>query len=89
MSEPLGPRLRRRARRAAERALLRVAGRPMHCAACGRRLFVALPVVWRGRVRIIGAAETSVRVSFATNDAIELRHVELDRCPAPERPWVR
>ena len=50
---------------------------------------MAVPVVWRGRVKLIGARESTVRVAFATKDTLELRHAELDACPSPERPWVK
>jgi hypothetical protein len=79
---------RSRVGRGAERWLLRVVGRPLRCAECGRVLFVGLPLVWRGRVRIVGARESHVRVSFTAKDTLELRHVELDQCPSPDRPWV-
>ena len=82
------PRVRQRLRHGARRALLAVGGRRLRCAECGRELFVALPVVWRGRVKLIGARESTVRVAFTTKDTLELRHVELDQCPSPERPWV-
>ena len=75
--------------RGAEALLLRAFGRPLRCAACGRVLLEAIPFVWRGRLRIFGARESHVRVAFAAKDKLELRHVELDQCPAPERPWVR
>jgi hypothetical protein len=88
VSEPFVTRGRRRLGRLGRRALLFVLGRPLVCAACGRRLFVALPIVWRGRVRLIGAGDSHVRVSFQSKDTLELRHVELDECPAPDRPWV-
>ena len=85
----LGPRVQRRLRNGARRALLAALGRRLRCAECGRELFVALPVVWRGRLKLIGARESTVRVAFATKDTLELRHAELDSCPSPERPWVR
>ena len=47
-----------------------------------------MPIVWKGRVKLIGAYEHSVRVSFGSKDELELRHLMLDECPAPERPWV-
>jgi hypothetical protein len=87
--QPLRERLAYRIRHAAEGALLRVVGRRLVCASCGRPLFRALPIVWRGRVRVIGASEHNVHVSFRDKTALEFRHMELDRCPAPERPWVR
>ncbi len=72
------------------RAFLRVFGRPISCATCGRTLFYGIAVVWRGRVRLIGAADDphDIRVEFVTRDALEMRHVALDECPVPERPWV-
>lgn len=85
----LGSRLRRRVRGGARAAVLAAFGRRVRCAACGRELFVALPVVWRGRVKLIGARESTVRVAFSAKDTLELRHAELDACPSPERPWVR
>jgi hypothetical protein len=71
------------------RALLRAVGRQLVCARCGRPIFRALAFVWRGRVHVIGASEHNVHVSFASKTELEFRHVELDRCPSPERPWVR
>lgn len=88
MSDALPVRIRGRAREEALRALLLVLGRNLVCAACGRPLFRGLPIVWRGNLKVIGAAEDTVRVTFRARDSLEFRHVELDRCPAPERPWV-
>jgi hypothetical protein len=83
-------RIAHRARLEARHAFLRVVGREIVCAACGRPIFRALPLVWRGRVKLIGAAKPqhNVRVAFDGTESIEFRHVELDRCPSPERPWV-
>lgn len=80
--QPLRPRTR------VKRALVRVIGRRVVCADCGRLLFVGLPIVWRGRVRILGADDELVRVSFVTQDTLQFRHVQLYDCPSPERPWV-
>jgi hypothetical protein len=88
VSDPLRVRIRERARKYALRALLWVLGRDVACAACGRPLFRVLPIVWRGELRVIGATEP-VRAAFGARDTLEFRHVELDHCPAPERPWVR
>jgi len=88
VSDTLGTRIARRARRDPVRALVRVFGRPLVCGDCGRVILRAIPVVWRGRVRLVGAREHNVRVMFATKEHLEFRHVELDRCPSPERPWV-
>ena len=84
----LRERLAARARRDPVRALVRVFGRPIVCAECGRPIMRAIPVVRRGRVRLVGAREHNVRIAFASKEDIEFRHVELDRCPSPERPWV-
>ena len=80
---------RSRLGRRGEALLLRLFGRPLRCAECGRVLFDGIPVVWRGRLRVFGARESHVRVAFAAKDTLELRHVELDQCPAPDRPWVK
>jgi hypothetical protein len=88
MKGSLRRRIAQRLSRGAERAFLRVVGRQLICAECGRRLLVAFPVVWRGRVRVIGAREYNIRVSFRDKTSLEFRHMELDQCPAPERPWV-
>jgi hypothetical protein len=83
-----GPRPDRRLPLGIERLLLKLFGRPINCAACGRRLFVGLPLVWRGEVWLIGAYDHMVRVSFGSSQVMEFRHAALDECPAPERPWV-
>ena len=70
------------------RMVLAVVGRPINCASCGRRLFLALPFTWRGRLIVIGAKECNVRVSFDREDSLQFRHLELDACPSPERPWL-
>lgn len=86
--EPFPERLRWRAYKTFVRAL----GRRLHCAACGRPLFKALPVVWRGRLVLIGLRfeePTLVRVRFGEHDKLEFLHGELDVCPTEERPWAR
>lgn len=85
--DPLRTRLRWRA----ERTLVSVLGRRIRCADCGRPLFKAIPIVWRGELKLIGllAEEPLVRVAWRWSDTLEFRHVELDSCPSPERPWVR
>jgi hypothetical protein len=90
MSETGDP-LRTRLGWHAERAVARVLGRKFLCAECGRPLFVALPVTWRGKLVLIGLRDQNrqVHVRFHRRDALEFRHVELDACPSPERPWVR
>ena len=74
--------------RGIERVLLRMLGRPIVCAECGRRMFVAVPFVWRGKLWLFGAYEHVVRASFASSEALEFRHAQLDECPSAERPWV-
>jgi hypothetical protein len=75
--------------RGIERVVLRVLGRPVRCTACGRTLFTAFPVVWRGRLWIIGAYDHLAHVQFDSSETMEFRHGRLDECPAPERPWVQ
>lgn len=70
------------------RALLRVLGRPVSCATCGRRIFYGIAFVSSGRVRLLGARDDDLRVAFATRDRLELHHVDLDRCPTADRPWA-
>jgi len=70
------------------RAILRTLGRPIVCSECGRTMFVALPVVWRGQIWMIGAYGHLFHVTFASSERIEFRHAQLDECPAPSRPWV-
>lgn len=88
MSETLRARIRRRARSEAQRGLLWALGRQLVCAACGRRLFRGLPIVWRGELKVIGAAEHNVRLAFDSKDSLRFRHLELDQCPSSDRPWV-
>jgi hypothetical protein len=56
----------------AERAVARVLGRKFPCADCGRTLFVALPVMWRGKLVLIGLRDQnrSVHVCFHRRDAL-------------------
>jgi hypothetical protein len=86
--DPTRPRTDPLLPRGVERLLLRILGRPILCAACGRRLFVALPIVWRGELWLIGAYDHLVRSSFTSSETLEFRHGQLDECPAPERPWI-
>jgi hypothetical protein len=83
--------LRTRFRWRAERALARAFGRHVRCAACGRPLFKALPVVWRGKLVLIGLGvqEPLVRVRFYDRDRLEFLHGELHLCETHERPWAR
>jgi hypothetical protein len=78
-----------RVSRGVERLLLRLLGRRIKCAECGRDLFRGFPIVWRGRVWLIGAYDHLVRFEFSSSETIEFRHAQLDQCPSPERPWVQ
>jgi hypothetical protein len=69
-------------------ALLGAFGRPVRCSECGGELFRAIVFVRHGRVWIYGAAESTVRVAFADREALQFRHMELDRCPTSARPWL-
>ena len=89
MSDPLRTRMRWRLRNDARSLLLRLLGRPVRCSVCGREMFAAVPLMWRGRLWLIGAEDHVIRVSFDWTESLEFRHVELDKCAAPERPWVR
>ncbi len=89
MTRSLRSRVEWRLRHHSQRLLLRVLGKPIYCTACGRELFRALPSVRGGRLRLMGAAESNVRVEFHSKETLRFRHLELDRCPADERPWVR
>jgi hypothetical protein len=84
---PLPTRLRWRA----ERLVARLFGRRVRCAACGQPLFKALPVVWRGRLVLIGlrVQEPLVRVRFGERDSLEFLHGELGLCRTDQRPWAR
>ena len=83
-----GPRADRRLPLWMERLLLKLFGRPIKCAACDRRMFIGLTLVWRGELWVIGAYDHELRVSWVTTQTMEFRHVRLDECPAPERPWA-
>jgi hypothetical protein len=77
-----------RLRRDPLRALVRVFGRQLTCAECGRPIMRAIVFSRRGRVRLLGAREHNLRVAFEDKETLAFRHLELDRCPSPERPWV-
>ena len=81
-------RIARRVRRDSLQAFVRVFGRELTCAECGLPICRAVVVVRGGRVRLIGARERNLRVAFESKEKLAFRHVELDRCPSAERPWV-
>lgn len=55
-------------------------GRPVRCERCGETLFHGLPVLWRGRVKLLGAESALVRVDWDAMNRLVFRHVELDHC---------
>lgn len=85
-SRPLGERVEWRVRHVALQTLLRVLGRRVQCAACGQPLAAAIPVVWRGRVKVIGLGDPNVRVAFSAHDSLEFCHLELGPCRAGAVP---
>lgn len=88
MSRSLRQRIEWRLRHHSLQLLLRVLGRPVCCASCGRELFRALPRIRDGRLSLLGAHESNVRVAFHGKDSLQFSHFELDHCPSPDRPWV-
>ncbi len=75
-------------RRLAVSLLLKVVGRPIVCCECGRPIFTGFAFILRGRVRVIGAHQHLLRVSFDRTNSIEFAHARLDACPTPQRPWL-
>ena len=69
-------------KRAVKHLLLRALGRPVHCELCGETVFLAIPIVHRGRVKLIGAESALVRVDFDSMNHLSFQHVEADRCPS-------
>jgi hypothetical protein len=55
-------------------------GRPVRCEVCGRVLFRGLPLVWRGRLKFLGAEGAPVRADWDKMNRMTFRHVERDRC---------
>jgi GT2 family glycosyltransferase len=55
-------------------------GRPVRCEICGQVLFRGLPVVWGGRLKVLGAERILVRVDWDKMNRMSFRHVERDRC---------
>lgn len=66
----------------------RLLGRPVRCSECGRTLFRGIAFVWRGKVKVVGAGEQTIRVAFDDVNVLHFRHVHLEQCPTPDRPWV-
>ena len=55
-------------------------GRPVRCEVCGRLLFRALPFVWRGRLKVLGAERALVRADWDKMNRLAFRHVDRDHC---------
>lgn len=60
-------------------------GRTISCENCGRELFKGIPVVWRGRLRLLGSAAALVRVDWDGKNSLAFRHVEQEVCKAGSR----
>jgi glycosyltransferase involved in cell wall biosynthesis len=66
--------------REARTKLLASVGRPIRCEVCGEVLFRCFPLVWRGRVKLLGAEAALVRADWDKMNRMTFRHVERDRC---------
>jgi len=58
-------------------------GRPVQCEVCGDVLFRGFPLIWRGRLKLLGAESALVRVDWDKMNRMTFRHVEMDRCKPP------
>jgi hypothetical protein len=56
------------------------------CQRCGGTAFRGIPVVWRGRLRIIGAARRIVAVDWESQDDLAFVHAVAADCPALRSP---
>jgi hypothetical protein len=56
--------------------ILAVFGRPVRCERCGAVLFRAVPLIWRGRLKLSGAEYEVVRVDFDSMNHLVFSHVE-------------
>lgn len=65
------------------RRMVLLGGRPVRCELCGEVLFTGRPIIWRGRVKVLGAEQALVRADFASMNELAFRHVDVDACPAP------
>ncbi len=86
--DPIWVRVGWRVRRLVRTCVMWPFGRPIRCASCDLALFRGIPVVWRGRVWLIGAAQSDVRVSFDGRSSLRFHHLWLHKCPSPDRPWA-
>lgn len=58
-------------------------GRPIRCEVCDEILVKAIPIIWKGEVKVIGAEAGLVAVDFASMNRLVFRHVEVAACQAP------
>ncbi len=63
-------------------AVVAVAGRPIRCEVCDEVMVKAIPIIWKGDVKLIGAEAGLVAVDFASMNRLVFRHVEAGACPA-------
>jgi hypothetical protein len=73
------------AKRALKRAIIAVAGRPLRCELCDEVLTTAAPIVFRGRLLLVGLEREFVAVDFTTVNRLVFRHARAGAC-AGRRP---
>lgn len=66
------------------RAIARL-GRPVRCEICGEELFRGVPLVWRGRLKVLGSEQSLVRADWDKMNRMTFSHVQRDRCGAQGR----
>jgi hypothetical protein len=70
------------AKRALKRAFIAVAGRPLRCELCDEVLTTAAPIVFRGRLLLVGLEREFVAVDFTTRNRLVFRHARAGACGA-------
>jgi hypothetical protein len=65
-------------------AVLFLFGSSIDCHVCGRSLGLVLPVMWRGRIKLVGSAAQWIAVDWHEVHTLRFRHVEMDSCARPE-----
>jgi hypothetical protein len=73
------------AKRILKRAIIAVAGRPLRCEVCDEVLTTAAPIVFRGRLLLVGLERELVAVDFTTRNRLVFRHARAGAC-AGRRP---
>ncbi|MGK2937808.1 MAG: hypothetical protein ACSLFR_08395 [Solirubrobacteraceae bacterium] len=69
-------------KRTVKLAVVAIAGRPIRCEVCGEVMVKAIPIIWKGDVKLIGAEAGLVAVDFASMNRLVFRHVEVGACAA-------